>query len=93
VLILSQLNRQCEMRVNKRPQLSDLRESGSLEQDADQVLFVYRDEIYNPDTHDKGIAEIIVAKCRNGEAGIAVQTAFLGQYATFRDLSRRQEDY
>jgi replicative DNA helicase len=88
VLILSQLNRQCEMRVSKRPQLSDLRESGSLEQDADQVLFVYRDEIYDRETHDKGIAEIIVAKCRNGEAGKMVKTAFVGQYATFRDLAR-----
>jgi replicative DNA helicase len=69
VLCLSQLNREVEKRVSKVPQLADLRDSGSLEQDANIVLFVYRDELYDPQTEEQGIARVIVAKNRNGPTG------------------------
>lgn len=88
VVVLSQLNRSLEQRPNKRPLMSDLRESGAIEQDADAILFVYRDEVYHPDTEYKGIAEIILGKHRNGEPG-TVRTAFLGQYSRFEQLSAR----
>lgn len=86
VILLSQLSRKCEERPNKRPIPSDLRESGAIEQDADIILFVYRDEVYNEHTEFKGIAEIIVGKGREVETG-TVRAAFLGQYNRFENLS------
>src|ERR1017187_10350788 len=88
VVALSQLSRGLEMRQDKRPMLADLRESGSIEQDSDVVLFLYRDEIYNPDsTENQGMAEIIVAKHRNGPTGVT-RLAFIGQYARFDNMAR-----
>jgi replicative DNA helicase len=88
VLAIAQLSRAVEQRHDKRPLLSDLRDSGAIEQDADMVMFLYRDEYYNPDSDDKGIAEIIVGKHRNGPTG-KVQLAWMEQYTKFASLARR----
>lgn len=87
VIALSQLSRTLENRADKRPILADLRESGSLEQDADVVMFLYRDEVYNPESPDKGTAEIIVAKHRNGPVG-TTQLAFIDRYTRFANMAR-----
>jgi replicative DNA helicase len=88
VLAIAQLSRAVEQRHDKRPLLSDLRDSGALEQDADMVMFLYRDEYYNPESDDKGIAEVIVGKHRNGPTG-KIQLAWMEQYTKFASLARR----
>jgi replicative DNA helicase len=90
VIALSQLSRAVEQRSDKKPMMSDLRESGSLEQDADLVMFIYRDEYYNPESEKRGIAEVIIAKQRNGPVG-SVELGFLKEFTRFVNLERRHD--
>jgi len=87
VIALSQLSRASEGRSDKRPQLSDLRESGALEQDADVVMLLFREEMHNPNEENHGIAEVIVAKQRNGPTGV-VRLAFISEFAKFENLAQ-----
>jgi replicative DNA helicase len=90
LVVVSQLSRMPEHREDRKPRLADLRESGAIEQDADVVIFIYREEFYNPDTEEKGIAEINVAKQRNGPTKI-FKLGFFGEYTRFSNLALREE--
>jgi replicative DNA helicase len=86
IIALSQLNRSLEQRQDKRPVMSDLRESGAIEQDADVIMMIYREEVYDKNTTRKGVADIIIAKQRNGEIG-DLQLTFLGKYTKFENFT------
>lgn len=95
VLACAQLNRALETRPNKRPRLSDLRESGAIEQDADVVMFIYRDEVYNPNSEDQGVAELHIAKHRNGPlttSASGIRLAFIASFTKFATLSQREDE-
>ena len=89
---LAQLSRKPDDRSDHRPMLSDLRDSGAIEQDADIVMFIYRDEVYDPDTKDKGIAELLIAKNRAGEIG-KVRLSWIAELTKFANLEYNQDDY
>jgi replicative DNA helicase len=90
LLVVSQLSRMPEHRTDKRPLLADLRESGAIEQDADVVIFIFREEVYNKETDKKGIAEILLAKQRNGPTGM-LELGFKGDYTLFDNIAFREE--
>ena len=87
IIALAQLNRGLESRPNKRPTMGDLRDSGEIEQDADIIMFLYRDEVYNPDSQAKGICEVLIEKQRQGETGM-VPLSYQGEFTLFGDLAR-----